>query len=186
MTQYIMKIEEWSKCRGVGKSIFKESSFRTGYKTVQTSTGPRKQVTFSYCGKNGHISRECRARIMGEKQQVPATPDTVTTSTLQVTGKTSGGRKLIVCFSCHQVGHKSPNCLKKQQAMLHAHKYTHRKRRIRIPIQILKKLNDNEVFTTVAGVQVPTTIDSCAGRSVIQKGWYLHIISLVGRLSLTE
>ena len=88
MTRYIMKIEEWSKCRGVGKSMFKESTFRTGYKTTQTRTGLRKQVTCFYCGKNGHISRECRARITGEKQ-VTATPETVTTSTPQVTGKTS-------------------------------------------------------------------------------------------------
>ena len=156
MTRYIMKIDEWSKYRVVGKSIFKESSFRTGYKTVQTSTGPRKQVTCFYCGKNCHISRECRARIMGETQQVPATPETVTTSTPQVTGKTSGERKPIVCFTCLQVGHKSPNCPKKQQVMV---------KRIRISIQTLKKLKDNDVFATVAGVKVPTTIDSGAYRS---------------------
>ena len=82
----------------------------------------------------------------------------MTTSTPQVTGKTSGERKPIVCFSCHQVGHKSPNCPKKQQAMV---------KRIRIQIETLKKLKDNEVFATAGGVQVPTTIDSGADRSVI-------------------
>ena len=40
-------------------------------------------------------------------------------------------------------------------------------KRIRIPIETLNKLKDNEVFATVGGVQVPTTIDSGADRSVI-------------------
>ena len=56
------------------------------------------------------------------------------------------------------MGHKSPNCHKRQQAVV---------KRIGIPIQTVKKLKDNEVFVTVAGIQIPTTVDSGADRSVI-------------------
>ena len=56
------------------------------------------------------------------------------------------------------MGHKSPSCPKRQQAAV---------KRISIPIATVKKLKHKEVFATVAGVQVPTTVDSGADRSVI-------------------
>ena len=57
-----------------------------------------------------------------------------------------------------QVGHKSPNCPKRQQATV---------KRIQIPIKTLRKLKDNEVFAKVSGIQVSTMIDLGADRSVI-------------------
>jgi len=49
-------------------------------------------------------------------------------------------RKPIICFTCHQQGHKSPQCPKKQQGRVY---------RDTIPSDSVKSLRNNEVMGEV-------------------------------------
>ena len=164
-SKYIMNIEEWAKCRGDSKSVFKDGSQEQGYRHSQPNSGFQRLVTCFHCGKGGHISKKCRSRLEGEKQQRVTTPDTVMGTEPQVTNKTPGNRKPIVCFSCHQAGLKSSNCPKKQQAAV---------KRIQIPIKMLKKLKHNDIIAKVQGIQIPTTVYSGADRAVIPEELITH------------
>ena len=99
-----------------------------------------------------------QVKARGGKQQTVTTPDTVMGTAPQVTNKTPGNRKPIVCFSCHQAGLKSSNCPNKQHAAV---------KRIQIPLKTLKKLKHNDVITKVQGIQIPTTVYSGSDRAVI-------------------
>jgi len=105
------------------------------------------------------MARECRSRIADERQSPGGKQlDRWSEKASQTLGKQHVDKKPVVCFTCHQVRHKSPSCLKGQQTA---------NKRIGIPIATLKKLKHNEVIATVNGIQVPTTVDSGADRSVI-------------------
>ena len=79
------------------------------------------------------------------------TPEPVTGSNIKP------ARKEITCFSCHQKGHKLPQCPQKQ---------THIKR-IQIPSNKAIPLRDNELFGSVGVHRLPITCDSGADISVI-------------------
>ena len=103
--------EEWERLQPEGTPLFKKSvqpGQSTLYRQSQTPhTGVRKNMTCYHCGKVGYISRDCRTRLVAEKQAtlgMPHVPPPVPTPTL--TTKTD--KKPIVCFNCHQVGHKCP------------------------------------------------------------------------------
>ena len=109
--------EEWERSQPEGTLLFKKS-VQPGqsklYRQSQTPhTGVRKTMTCYHCGKVGHISRDCHTRLAAEKQATtpgtPHVPPPAPTPTL--TTKTD--KKPIVCFNCHQVGHKSLQCPKK-------------------------------------------------------------------------
>ena len=99
-----------------------------------------------------HISQDCHTRLAAEKQATPGTSHGLPPATTPtITPKTD--KKLIICFNCHQAGHKSPQCTKK---------LTNTVKRIQIPINRVKPLKDNEVMATIEGQVLPTTIDSGA------------------------
>jgi len=63
-------------------------------------------------------------------------------------------RKPIVCFVCHQQGHKSPQCLKRETTVKH----------FQIPINQVVTLKQNEVFGKIKGHVLPITCNSCADK----------------------
>ena len=84
------------------------------------------------------MSKYCRERIDAEAhKQTPVTSPQAET-------------KPVVCFSCHEVGHKSPQCPKKQKRTV---------KRIEIPTDSVKALRSNKVMAEISGTMIPLTID---------------------------
>jgi len=157
--RYLMKVNEWERSHPEIKNIFRLDQL-TSHRHMMgsnTQTGTKRNISCFYCGKQGHLSRECRTWLASEKQQ-PSVKlyDRLNPNKSQAT--TTEGEKPIMCFSCLQLGHKSPNCPMKQQASI---------KRIQIPIKILRKWKHNEVMVKMNDVQVPTTVDSGTDRTVI-------------------
>ena len=115
----------------------------------------RRGVSRYHCGKLGHMARECRSRLAMEKQTHGSHPGVTQNQTPQVTA--SREKKPVVCFSCQQVGHKSPNCPKKLPSV----------KRIQIPMSKVVSLKPNEVLGTVEGHVMPIICDSGAEISVV-------------------
>ena len=161
LSKYLMRAEEWERSHPEVKNILRadRQTPPNHFNSSHSQAGPKHSVSCFCCGKQGHISRECWSKIADERQGPGGKQlNRTSVTTPQTLGKQPVDKKPVVCFTCHQVGHKSPSCPKRQQAAV---------KRIGIPIAMVKKLKHNEVFTTVAGVQVPTTVDSGADRSVI-------------------
>ena len=87
--------------------------------------------------------RECQARLGADahKPTPVATPQ--------------ADAKPVVCFSCHEVGHKSRQCPK------------YSLKRIQIPVDCVKALGKNEVMADVSGTVIPVTVDSGAQMTVV-------------------
>ena len=49
------------------KSIFKPDIFQTSHTPNTYQPGNKRNVSCFYCGKPGHVSRECRTRLASEK-----------------------------------------------------------------------------------------------------------------------
>ena len=159
--KYLMHIEEWERSHPEVKNILR-SDRQTSLSHANNSnsqTGPKRGVSCFYCGKQGHIARECKSKIADDRQGPGGKQSDRTSMTApQAIGKQPADKKHVVCFTCHQVGHKSPSCPIRQQTAV---------KRLSIPIAMIKKLKHNEVFATVEGIKIPTTVDSGADRSVI-------------------
>ena len=87
------------------------------------------------------MSREFRARLGRDNSK--ATP-------VAITSPPQHDTKPVVCFSCHVVGHKSPQCPKKQIGSV---------KRVEIPVDKVKALSTNEVMAETSGVRIPHTVD---------------------------
>jgi len=57
-----------------------------------------------YCGKLGHIAKNCRARVPKSGEQV------TTTKPMSVAKQAKKDLREVECFNCHQKGHYSSNC----------------------------------------------------------------------------
>ena len=157
LQRYIIKINEWVDCRAEGKPIY-QHKLRQKQELRDTKDGSfKKKVTCYHCGKLGHVSRECRSRLASERQTVaPIQPKEV----LATPGVTTTGRpdrKTVVCFTCHQKGHKSPQCPQKVTSV----------KRIQIPMNKVVPLKHNELFCTIEGHTLPITCDSRADITVV-------------------
>ena len=62
------------------------------------------------------------------------------------------------CYSCYDVGHKSPQHPKKKKGTV---------KRVEIPVDRVTSLNANEVIAEISGVRIPLTIDSGAQMTVV-------------------
>ena len=151
--------EEWERFQAQQKPIFKQQTTPTynvmGKTGQMSNTGIKKSVNCFYCGKHGHVSCECKARLASEgsqKQTDPITAPVVNTVAPQAE------RKPIVCFACHQLGHKSPQCPKRQQGNV---------KHIQIPVDCVKALGENELMAQISGISVPITVDSGAQLTVV-------------------
>ena len=98
------------------------------------------------------MSKECRTRIAAERAS--ATPTQTTENRAVANNPTAGrlDRKTIVCFTCQQKGHKSPQCPQKST----------RVKRIQIPRSRIVPLKLNELFGSIGGHSLPITCDSGA------------------------
>ena len=161
--ELLSALDEWEATQLVGSKCFKTqaNAYNSDTQVNGKPTFVKESVSCFYCGKLGHISKECRSRIAKEKSQPlhsqpvikQETPEPMTGSNIK------HARKGITCFSCHQKGHKSPQWLQKQ---------THIKR-IQIPSNIVIPLRDNELFGSVGVHRLPITCDSGADISVVHE-----------------
>ena len=154
--RYLIKIDEWEKCRAEVRPIYKhDSSEKYMAKGTRDGAGFKKDTCF-HCGKVGHVSRECRTRLAAEKQSSPRQSQVDAAMPTPIT-LTKPEKKLIVCFVCHQKGHMSPQCPQKVPGV----------KRIQIPINKVVPLKQNEVFGTIEGHVLPITCDSGADITVV-------------------
>ena len=156
--QFLITAEEWDRSQPEKKHIFKQQGGYNGRKTYHqaddnrqgqqdsSGSGSRRSIICFHCGKPGHVSRECWARLGADahKPTPVATPQ--------------ADAKPVICFSCHEVGHKSPQCPKKQKGTV---------KRIQIPVDSAKALEKNEVMTDVSGTLISVTVDSGARMTVV-------------------
>jgi len=106
--------EQWVKSQTYKHSMFKQSG--NNYKQYNQASeasrgtynngsaqwgGYRKPMSCFNCGKVGHMARDCRSGSVETTKQ---------SSTPAMTGE----GKLIVCFLCKEVGHRSPQYPKKE------------------------------------------------------------------------
>ena len=78
---------------------------------------------------------------LGSENTKPSPAVTFTSTTLPQVDK-----KPVVCFSCHEIGHKSPQCPKRQKGTV---------KRIKFPVDCVKSLGKNEVMAEVSGTLIP-------------------------------
>ena len=84
----------------------------------------------------------------------PTPPNPISNST-PVVVKTE--KRQVTCFTCHQKGHKSPQCPQKVNQV----------RRIQIPSNKIVPLKENELFGSVGGHCMPITCNSGADITVV-------------------
>ena len=153
-------IDEWEASQPTGAACFRKSSPILVPSVPKTVTG-KKSVTCFFCGKLGHVSKECRSRLGMQKstqqqpQQllVPKTeqPDITSGST------TRPAKREVTCSLCRQKGHKSPQCPQKQAQV----------RKIQIPANKVMPLKENQLFRSIGGHRMPITCDSGADVTVV-------------------
>ena len=110
------------------------------------------------------MSRDCRSRIASEKQStpnsfqrpsLPSEPKTPSQNPTPVANRPE--KKQVTCFTCHQKGHKSPQCPQKIAQV----------RKVQIPYNQIVPLKENELFGLVGGHCMPITCDSGADITVV-------------------
>ena len=165
LQEYISKIEEWEKSQPVGTACFKKTY--PGHQLTSTFNKPhpyKKPITCFYCGKTGHVSRECRSRLAEERQVTTTTsqkPNTQTETLSQTQtfnpAVVKTEKRQVTCFTCHQKGHKSHQCPQKVSQV----------RRVQILSNKVVALKDNELFGSVGDHSIPVTCDSGADITVV-------------------
>ena len=123
LNDYICTIEEWERSQPVETPCFKKT-FQGHQQTNtfrQNSSLYKKPITCFHCGKQGHVSRECRSRLAAEKSNVPY-PVQKPVVQVEMPAQTQSPqtpvanrplKREVTCFTCHQKGHKSPQCPQK-------------------------------------------------------------------------
>ena len=152
-------IDEWEASQPTGAACFKKLNPMLVPSAVKPVLS-KKSLTCFYCGKLGHISKECRSRLGGEKstqlaQQllVPKTEQTDNTPG----GNIKPAKREVTCFLCRQKGHKSPQCPQKQAQVS----------KIQIPVSKVVPLKENQLFGSIGGHRMPITCDSGADITVV-------------------
>ena len=159
-------LDEWEATQPVGTASFKKMYVPSSTSSMIQGKTPlgKKPISCYFCGKWGHISKDCRSRLSGDKpstsqQSVKLEPSgnepypqpSVTTTPGRM------GKKEFTCFLCHQKGHKSPQCPQKQNHV----------RRVQIPSSKIVALRDNELFGSIGNHCMPITCDSGADITVV-------------------
>ena len=106
------------------------------------------------------MSCECRSRIASERQPVTTATQiqaSEVTAASRVDTNSRPDKKPVVCFTWHQIGHKSPQCPQKIT----------RVKRIQIPMNKIVPLKHNELFGSIGGHSLPITCDSGADITVV-------------------
>ena len=119
----------------------------------------KKQGTCYYCGKAGHYSQECRARLASEKptSQQPSLVVPVVKREPGMGSLANRDMAEVTCFRCRQKGHKSTHCPLK----------TNRIKKINVPADRMIPLRKNEDFGTIGDHQLPITCDTGAEVTVV-------------------
>ena len=158
-------LDEWEATQPIGTSCFKKVHVPPTSSGTTQGKIPfgKKPIACYFCGKGGHISRDCRSRIAGDKpstsqlsvKQEPGVSESHQPSATNTPSRLV--RKEITCFTCQQKGHKSPQCPQRNTQV----------KRIQIPSEKVRSLRDNELFGSVGAHRLPVTCDSGADISVV-------------------
>ena len=108
-------LDEWEATQTVGTGYFKKQGL--GLTVMPTklaiTTFPKKPITCFHCGKFGHMSRESRSRLAGERQtQQPGLVKTEPQSQSMNTTPVRPVKREVTCFTCQQKGHSCLNARK--------------------------------------------------------------------------
>ena len=104
LPKYLMRVEEWERSHPEVKNKLRADRQTPSnyFNSSHSQAGPKHSVSCFYCGKQGHISRECRSKIADERQGPGGKQsDRTSVTTPQTLGKHTVDKKPVVCFTCH-------------------------------------------------------------------------------------
>ena len=110
LQRYLIKINEWVECMSEGRLIYQHIARQRSEQKEGKYFSVKRKITCYPCWKLGHVSRDCRTRIASETQNTTPVQTKEVTTTPSVESSSRPDRKTVVCFTCHQKGHKSPQC----------------------------------------------------------------------------
>ena len=167
LREFVKVVEGWESSQPSGTPCFRQITQNPQSNPPHSSRyspyQPKRSPTCYHCGKVGHISKDCRSQIAAER--TPPTPSVirppvkaetqVPARQVTVPGGSRPATREVTCFSCHQKGHKSPQCPQKHV------------KRIQIPADDLVSLRDNELMGLLGPHLLPITCDSGADITVV-------------------
>ena len=172
ITELTMVLTQW-----VSEKRTLQSISQTHRKTGQNNS-INMAFTCHYCGKPGHMQKDCRSQLRNIKKEPKDTPQTPQHSQTPPQSQVSkNNSRQANCFVCQKPGHRAMECPDRMQ------KAKKIKMLPTLEPRSIKLLDESEMMGEVRKLTLPTTLDTGAHYTLIPEGMWTQRTSLARRLS---